>query len=141
MAAGDQQLQAFFVSLPYNERLCPAGTLSHYLKATRNLHPVFLSSKPDPLFVSYVKTHNPITTLSRWLHMVLKNASIGTDTFKAHSVCGASTMAAVNHNIPLDNVMKMADWSHISTFQEFYYKPIFKPNYVHSILKSFSSCP
>ena len=57
--------------------------------------------------------------------MVLKNAGIDTDIFKAHSVCGASTTVAVNSNVPLDDVMKMADWSHVSTFQKFYYKPMF----------------
>ena len=111
--------------------------MRHYLKATRNLRPVFPSSKPDPLFVSYVKPHNPITapTLGRWLRMVLKNAGIDTDIFKAHSVRGASTTAAVNINVPLDDVMKMADWSRVSTFQKFYYKPLFKANYAHSVLK------
>ena len=54
--------------------------------------------------------------------MVLKNAGIDTDIFKAHSVHGASTTAAMNSNVPLD-VMKMADWSHVSTLQKFYYKP------------------
>ena len=108
----------------------------NYLKATRNLRPVFPSSKPDPLFVSYVKSHNPITvpTLSRWLCTVLKNAGIDTNIFKAHSVCGASTTAAVNSNVPLDD-MKMADYSCVSTFQRFYYKPIFKANYAHYVLK------
>ena len=133
----DQLPRAFFASFPHNERLCPVGTLRHYLKATRNLRPVFPSSKPDPLFVSYVKPHNPITapTLSRWLRTVLKNAGIDTNIFKAHSVRGASTTAAVNSNVPLDDVMKMADWSCVSTFQKFYYKPIFKANYAHSVLK------
>ena len=51
----DQLPQAFFASFPHNTRLCPVATLCHYLKATRNLCPVFPSSKPDPLFVSYVK--------------------------------------------------------------------------------------
>ena len=110
----DQLPQAFFVSFPHNERLCPIDTLRPYLKATRNLRPAFLSSKPDPLFVSYVKPHtcNPITapTLSWWLHMVLKIAGIDTEIFKAHSVHGASTTAAaVNSNVPLDDAMKMAD--------------------------------
>ena len=67
--------------------------------------------------------------------MVLKNAGIDTDIFKAHSVRGASTTAAVNSNVPLDDVMKMADWSRVSTFQKFYYKPIFKANYAHSVLQ------
>ena len=67
--------------------------------------------------------------------MVLKNAGIDTDIFKAHSVREASTTAAVNSNVPLDDVMKMADWSRVSTFQKFYYKPIFKANYAHSVLQ------
>ena len=41
--------------------------------------------------------------------MVLKIAGIDTDIFKAHSVHGASTTAAVNSNVPLDDAMKMAD--------------------------------
>ena len=133
----DQLPWAFFASFPHNERLCQVDTLRHYLKATRNLRPVFLSSKPDPLFVPYVKPNNPITapTLSRWLRMVLKNAGIDTDIFQAHSVRGASKTAAVNRNIPLDDVMKMADLSRVSTFQKFCYKPIFKANYVHSVLQ------
>ena len=46
-----QHPRAFFASFPHNERLCPISTLRPYLKATQNIHPVFLSSKPDPLFL------------------------------------------------------------------------------------------
>lgn len=78
-----------------------------YIKGTSS----FLASKPDLLFCSFVKRHNPITapTHSRWLHMALKNAGIETDIFKAHSDRGASTTEAVNSNVPLDYVRKMAD--------------------------------
>ena len=69
------------------------------------------------------------------LRTVLKNAGIDTNIFKAHSVRGASTTAAVNSNVSLDDVTKMADWSCVSTFQKFYYKPLFKANYAHSVLK------
>ena len=49
--------------------------------------------------------------------MVLKTAAdIDTDIFKVHSVRGASKTAAVNRNVPLYDVMKMADWSGVSTF-------------------------
>ena len=77
-------------------------------------------------------TRHLTPTLSRWLRMVLRNAGIDTDIFKAHSVRGASTIAAVNSNVPLDDVMKMADCSRASIFQKFYYKPIFKAIYAHS---------
>ena len=80
---GSPDHQAFSASFPQNESPCPVGTLRHYLKATQNLRPVFSSSKPYPLFVSYVKPHNPITApnLSRWLRMVF-NAGIDTDIFQ-----------------------------------------------------------
>jgi len=68
--------------------------------------------------------------------MVLKNAGIDTDIFIAHSVRGASTTAAVNNIVPPDDVMKMADLSHASTFQTFYYKPIFKANYTFDVASS-----
>ena len=67
--------------------------------------------------------------------MVLKTAAgIDTDIFKVHLVRGASKTTAVNRNVPFEDVMKMADWSRVSTFQKSYYKPIFKANYVHSVL-------
>ena len=119
----DQLPQAFFASYPHNKRLCPVDTLRHYLEATREVRPVFPSSKPDPLFISYVKPPKPISspTLSRWLRTGLTNAGIDTEVFKAHSVRGASTTAAMNSNVPLEDIMKMADWSRVSTFQKFYY--------------------
>jgi len=44
-------------------------------------------------------------------------------------------VAAVNSNVPIDDVTKMADLSRVSTFQTFYYTPVFKTNYAHSVLK------
>ena len=76
----DQLPQAFFASYPHNKRLCPVDTLRHYLKATREVRPVFPPSKADPLFISYVKPHKPISSsiLSRWLRTGLTNAGIDT---------------------------------------------------------------
>ena len=75
----EQLSQALFASFPHNNRLCPVDTLRHYVKATRNVRPVFPSSKPDLLFVSYVKPHNTITspTISRWLRTVLRPVYTG----------------------------------------------------------------
>ena len=41
LVSPDQLPQAFFASFPHNKRLCPVGTLRHYLKGTQNLRPVF----------------------------------------------------------------------------------------------------
>ena len=46
-----------------------------------------------------------------------------TDTFKAHSVRGASTTAALAKGVSLQDILHTADWSAESTFQRFYCQP------------------
>ena len=135
--SADQLPKAFFARFPTNSKLCPVETLRCYLKATRTIRPVIPSSKPDPLFISYVKPHKPISapSLARWLRSLLKASGVNSDIFKAHSVRGASTTAAANSNVPLSEILKMADWSSPSTFQKFYYKPVHSSNFAHAVLQ------
>ena len=132
----DQLPKAFFARFPSNSKLCPVETLRCYLKATRTIRPAIPSSKPDPLFISYVKPHKPISapSLARWLRSLLKASGVNSDIFKAHSVRGASTTAAANSNVPLSEILKMADWSSPSTFQKFYYKPVHSSAFAHAVL-------
>ena len=133
----DQLPKAFFARFPSNSKLCLVETLCCYLKATHTIHPAISSSKPDPLFISYVKPHKPISapSLARWLHSLLKASGLNSDIFKAYSVHGASNTAAANSNIPLSEILKMADWSSSSTFQKFYYKPVHSSNFAHAVLQ------
>ena len=132
----DQLPKAFFARFPSNSKLCPVETLRYYLKATRSFRPVIPSSKPDPLFISYVKPHKPISapSLARWLRSLLKASGVNSHIFKAHSVRGAATTAAANSNVPLSEILKMADWSSASTFQKFYYKPVHSSTFAHGVL-------
>ena len=132
----DQLPKAFFALFPSNSKLCPVETLRCYLKATGTIRPVIPASKPDPLFISYVKPHKPISapSLTRWLHSLLKASGVNSDIFKAHSVRRASTSAAANSNVPLSEILKMADWSSPSTFQKFYYKPVHSLTFAHAVL-------
>jgi len=52
----------------------------------------------------------------------LKRAGVDTNTFKAHSVRGASTSAAVGKGLHIADVLKTADWPRESTFWQFYYR-------------------
>ena len=54
-------------------------------------------------------------TLARWLKAVLSLAGIDTSIFK-----GASTLKAVNLGVPLDVILKAADWKNAGTFAKFY---------------------
>ena len=75
------------------------------------------------------------SSLARWLRSVLKATGVNIDIFKAHSVHGASTTAAANSNVPLSEILKMADWSSPSTFQKFYYKPVHSSIFAHAVLQ------
>ena len=132
----DQLPKAFFACFPSNSKLCPVETLRYYLKATRSIRPVIPLSKPDPLFISYVKPHKPISaaSLARRLCSLLKASRVNSHIFKAHSVRGAATTAAANSDVPLSEILKMADWSSASTFQKFYYKSVHSSTFAHGVL-------
>lgn len=130
--------KAFFAQFPSNTNLCPKSTFEHFLQRTKELRLKLDSSQQDILFLSYVKPHKPISTasLSRWLRACINNAGIDTAIFKAHSVRGASTTAAANNNVPLKEILQMADWSNPNTFQKYYYKPLFQTIYGQVVLST-----
>ena len=71
------------------------------------------------------------------LKSVLDSAGIiGTGIFKAHSTRSASTTKARSKGVPLDEVVKMADWSGTSTFKRFNYRPTFNDAYARAVLSS-----
>lgn len=132
-----QLAEALIARFPRSRRLCPVEALRCYLKASRLVRPTVPCSQPDHLFISYVKPHKPVSsaTIGRWLRLTLHDAGINTSIFKAHSVRSASTTAAANGNVSLEVIMKMADWSAVSTFQKFYYKPVFSSDYCQAVLQ------
>ena len=77
------------------------------------------------LFISYVKPHKPVTSqrIAHWIKDLLTEAGVNTAVFKAHSVRGASTSAAVAKGVSIQDVLKTADWSKEPTFRKFYYRP------------------
>lgn len=95
--------------------------LDNYLRVTRSLRPDGVTK----LFIALRKPHNPAssTTIARWIKEVLCDAGIDISRFKAHSTRAASTSAARAMGIPLDEIMKVAGWSRVSTFETFYHKP------------------
>ncbi len=52
-------------------------------------------------------------------------AGVDTTVFRAHSVRGASTSAARDRGMPMQDILATADWSREreSTFRKFYYRP------------------
>ena len=80
---------------------------------------------PQPLFLSYIKPHGPVTsqTIAHWLKEILGRAGVDTSVFisyKAHSVRGTSSIAALEKGVPIEDIFRTADWSTDSTFRRFY---------------------
>ena len=122
--SSDQLSKASFAQFPSNSRFL-IETVCSYLKATCVTRPASPSSRVDPLFMSYVKPHKPITAPSteRWPHLLLKVSGVNTNIFKAHSVCGALTTTGANSNVPVSEILRRANWPTPSTFLRFHYKP------------------
>ena len=131
-------LKLFFPAFPQDRRLCPVTYLKHYEGLTKEFRPELTSNKPNPLFLSILSPHKPITssTLSRWIKCILKDSGIDTSTFKGHSTRSAATSAARNKSVSVMDIMKVADWSNSNTFTKFYYKPIQSSEFGHRVLSN-----
>ena len=81
------------------------------------------ATKKDPLthlFISYTKPHLPVTsgTIAKWIKTVLHDCGI--KGYGAHSTRSASSSAASDAGLNIEDIMKAADWSKKSTFTKFY---------------------
>ena len=133
---GKPLLDYFFASFPDDKQLCPVETLRHYLQVTNKLR-----ETSSHLFVAIVKPHHPVApcTIARWLKEVLKMSGIDTSIFTAHSTRGASSSAAADSGITINDILKAADWSTESVFRKFYYRPTHDPLYGRAVLSSLRS--
>ena len=88
------------------------------------------------LFLSYKKPNKPVSadTVSNWLKNALSKSGISTSLFSAHSTRSAFTSCAKAAQIPLDTIMKSAQWSNYDTFQKFYNLPVVSQNNFFEIL-------
>ena len=97
--------------------------------------------KRNNLFISHDKPHRPVTrsTIFCWILSLFKEAGIDTTIFKAHSVRGASTTAAANALVPLQEVLDMADLSKDATFCQgcnLFFPPLLERLYFRSLFYS-----
>ena len=74
------------------------------------------------LLLSWHPPHNPVTTdtLACWIRQVMQDLGINVHVFGAHSVRGASSSFALEHNESIDSVLTVGDWSSLWTFNKHY---------------------
>jgi len=117
-------------SYPHNVDLCVVTVLNEYIKQTEPLR-----GDESKLLISYVKPHKRITTdtLSRWLKFVMHLAGVDTAIFHAHSCRSASTSKVQRSDVPIDIILTAAGWSRVTTFRQYYDKPLC-PSFADSVL-------
>jgi len=132
---GTTPKECFFGAFPGDKKLCVVECLRQYETRILEFRQQGTDS-PNPLFLSYVKPHKPVTSqrIAHWVKDTLQLAGIDTAVFSAHSVRGASTSAAVAKGVHLADILSMADWSRDSTFKKFYYRPSSADIYAKKLL-------
>ena len=82
------------------------------------------------MFITYNRPFRRVSreTISCWVKFVLTDSGIDTLRFKPHSTRAASTSAASNASVSLDDILHTAGWSSESTFAKFYNKRIVREN-------------
>ena len=66
--------------------------------------------------------------------MTLEQSGIDTSKFGAHSMCGASTSAAVKAGTTTEDILKAENWSSESVFQRFYHKEVDNAVYGRAVI-------
>ena len=123
----------FFARFPHNTNLCPVRTLQAYETATQNIRD---NNKETKLFLATIKPHKTVasSTIARWLKTIMERAGIDTSIFKAHSVRSASVSTAASAGVTTADILKAADWTNLSFFQRFYYKPLKDASFGKAVL-------
>ena len=105
------------------EGVCPVYWLRTYLA---HADPLRHQVKRSRLFIGLKKPHASVgrSTLSRWIKSCPQKSGVDVALYSAHSTRGARTSAAVAAGIPIDSVLKKANWASVTTFNRFYNKPL-----------------
>jgi len=129
--------EVMFGAFPDDDRLCVVRCLRQYESATQPYRRKE-AGIPRPLFLSYIKPHKPVTAqrLAHWVKEILGKVGVDTSVFKAHSVRGASSTAASEKGVLIEDILRTADWSSDSTFRRFYYRPSHPSSYAQTVLQS-----
>ena len=102
-------------------KLCQVTLTTEYIKRRNNL------LQGDTLINSFfIKNRKPNRvvhrdTIARWTKSIMKESDVDTKIFKAHSSRSASTSAATNTGVAIDDILKQGNRANASTFYKHYF--------------------
>jgi len=100
------------------EAICPVATLECYIDRTKDLR----KDRSKSLFITFNKPHGSASadTLGRWVVNTLNAAGIKA---KAHSIRSIASTEAFFAGLPINIILKKANWKSEATFRNFYLRP------------------
>ncbi len=116
---------------PADKNLCPVTLISKYLELIKAVRGMFIN-----FFLSHKAPYWPVktSTLSRWCRDILQLAGVE-DKFKSHATRAASTSAAKQRGVPLQEINRAAGWRSTDVFARFYDRPV-RENLGETLLNS-----
>ncbi len=126
-----------FVLPRFKGKCCPVECLECYVAISGE----WRDPDSSALFLSIRRPHKPVgsSTLGNWIKSCLSDAGLKPSSFSAHSTRGAAASKAVKQGIPVDTVLKTANWSRESTFQKFYHRELVGTTVTEAVLTQISS--
>ena len=118
-------LQSFSLKLLEDDLICPVRTILEYIRRTADVR-----GNCTSLFISTVSPYKAVTssTISHWIKEFLSKSGVGPN-FSAHSTRSAASSAASRVCVPVDSILRMANWSDASTFTRFYHRDLPDPEF------------
>ena len=123
-----------YSSLPDDPEACPVTTLRLYVK--RSMDQIAQLDFLKPVFITTRKPFRRACsgTLGCWIKDNLKAAGVDTGQFTAHSTRSASISCALSKGVPINDILKVANWSSRSTFEKFYHRTQGSLSFTRAIL-------
>ena len=114
-----------FHEFEQDKSLCIVSLLDTYIEGSK---PWKQDQQKGQLLLSFVKPHKEVlkSTISGWIKEILKQSGINVEHFKAHATRSASSSKAQMSGLPVEQILKIGNWSSKSTWQKFYNKNIEK---------------
>lgn len=117
-----------------NRTLCPVYCLGIYTHIT---DPLRTASNGSVLFIEPFGAISP-STVGRWVKSILRNSGVDPAIFSAHSTRGAAASSAAQQGIPVDSILRVADWASENTFNRFYRRDVHPSSLATTVLAHFS---
>ena len=106
--------------------ICPVAATLEYIHRTREYRQRDDGMKRSLLFLSLDKRHMNVSnqTISRWVLEGMRSAGVDVDTFKAHSIRGASASTFYAQGKSLKSIIKRGRWRSHSVFRKHYLRKL-----------------